>query len=57
MQDEPLQGLGVTSSQWPVAHLSFDAARIAPAAAPGDALLQDLLEHALMERLPLHRGE
>ena len=53
----PLQGCCVTSAKWPVAHLSLDATRIAPAAAADEALLQDLLEYALMEHFPLRRGE
>ena len=55
--DDRLLGRCVTSAEWPVAHLSFDATRIAPAAAAGDSLLQNLREHSLMKGFPLHRGE
>jgi hypothetical protein len=57
IDDDRAHRLGMTSAKRPVAHLSFDAARIAPPAAAGDALLQDLIEHALMERFLLLRGE
>ncbi|HEX3141876.1 MAG TPA: hypothetical protein VHQ87_17605, partial [Rhizobacter sp.] len=57
IDDDWAHRLGMTSAKRPVAHLSFDAARIAPPAAAGDALLQDLIEHALMERFLLLRGE
>jgi len=57
VDDHWLGWFGVTSSKRPVAHFPFDAAQIAPAAAAGDALLQDLFEYALMKRFPLHRGE
>jgi hypothetical protein len=52
-----LRWFGVTSSKRPVAHLAFDAAQISPAAAASDPLLQDLVEHAFMERFLLRRGE
>ena len=57
MDDHGLWWCGITWSKRPIAHLSFDAAQIAPAAAARDALLQDLLKHALMKGLPLHRGK
>lgn len=44
-------------AQREVAHLAFHAARVAAAPAGDDALLQDLLQHALMKRHPLPRGE
>ena len=57
VDDHWLRRFGVTSSQRPVAHLSFDAAQIAPTAAASDALLQYLFEYVLMKDFPLHRGE
>jgi GntR family transcriptional regulator/MocR family aminotransferase len=51
------QGLGATRAKRKVAHLSFDASWIAPTASAGYALLQDLLQDALMKGFPLHRGE
>ena len=40
-----------------VAHLSLHAARIAAPAAGDDSFVQDLLQHSLMERVSLLRGE
>ena len=39
----------MTWSQREIAHLALDAARIAAAAAGGDPVLEDLVEHALMK--------
>jgi len=52
-----LVGLGVTRSQREVAHFALDATRIAAAAARGDLVLEDLLEHAVMKGFPQLRGE
>jgi hypothetical protein len=40
-----------------VTHLAFESARIAPAAARDNALLQNLVQYALMKRGALLRGE
>jgi len=47
----------MTRSQREIAHLALDAARIAAAATGGDAVLEDLVEHALMKGFPQLRGE
>ena len=47
----------MTRAQREVAHLALDAARIAPAAAGDDALLQDFLKDAIMKLFPQPRGE
>lgn len=47
----------MTRTQRELAHLTLDAARVAAAAAGGDTLLEDFVEHALMERFPVLRGE
>jgi hypothetical protein len=57
MDDHWLPWFGVTSSKRPVAHFAFDAAQISPATTASKPFLQDLVEHVLMERFPLHRGE
>ena len=44
-------------SQREVAHLALDAARIATATAGGYALLQNLVQHALMKLFAQLRGE
>jgi len=47
----------MTRSQREIAHLALDAARIAAAAARGDPVLEDFVEHALMKGFPQPRGE
>jgi hypothetical protein len=47
----------VTRAKRIVAHLSFKSARIAPTAARDDALLQNLVQYALMKGGALLRGE
>jgi hypothetical protein len=47
----------MTRSQWEVAHLALDPARIAPAAAGGDPVLEKLVQHAVMKGFPQLRGE
>lgn len=47
----------MTRSQWEVAHLAFDAARIATAMTRGYALLQKLIQHAVMKLFAQLRGE
>ena len=47
----------VAGTQREIAHLSFDAARVAPATAGGNSLLQNLFEDSLMKRFPVQRGE
>jgi len=47
----------VTVAQRKVAHFAFDTAQVASATAGGDSLLQNLLEHSLMKRFALQRGE
>jgi len=47
----------VTRSQRELAHLALDAARIAPTVAGDDALLQNLLQHAVMKLFSQPRGE
>ena len=44
-------------SQREVAHLAFDAARIAPATTGGYTLLQNLVQHAVMKLFAQSRGE
>src|ERR1700752_4724208 len=44
------------SSKRKVAHLAFDAARIASIAAGADTFLQDLVENGVMKGTPLPRG-
>ena len=51
------QGFGMSRPQWEAAHFALDPARLALAAAGHHALLQDLLEHALVKQVALHRGE
>jgi hypothetical protein len=47
----------MTRAKRVVAHLAFESARIAPAAAGDNALLQNLFQYALMKRGALLRGE
>jgi hypothetical protein len=47
----------MTRSQREAAHLALDATRIAAAATGDDALLQNLLQHAVMKLFPALRGE
>lgn len=47
----------MTRTQRELAHLALDAARVAAAAAGGDTLLQDFVEHLLMKLFPVLRGE
>lgn len=47
----------MTRAQWEVAHLAFDATRIAAAAAGGDPVLEKLVEHTVMKGFPQPRGE
>jgi hypothetical protein len=47
----------MTRAKRVVAHLSLESARIAPAAAGGNALLQNLFQYALMKGGALLRGE
>ena len=53
----PRQRRCAAGPQREVAHLALHAARVAAAPAAGDALLEDLVEHALMKGRPLLRGE
>src|SRR5437667_12278693 len=54
---DQLERFGVTRSQRELAHLALDAARIAPTVAGDDALLQNLLQHAVMKLFSQPRGE
>lgn len=47
----------MTRSQWEVAHLAFDAAWIATAMTGGYALLQNLVQDAVMKLFAQPRGE
>ena len=47
----------MTRTQRELAHFTLDAARVAPAAAGDDSLLEDFVEHPLMECFPVLRGE
>ena len=49
--------LVVSAAQRKVAHLSFDASDVASVTPGIETLLQDLVEHAVMKRAPLPRGE
>ena len=47
----------MTGPQVEVAHLTLDPARVPPTTLGCDALLQNLLQHALMEAFAQPRGE
>ena len=51
------QWLRMTRAKQIVTHLAFESARIAPAAARDNALLQNLFQYALMKSGALLRGE
>jgi hypothetical protein len=51
------QWLGMPRTKWEVAHLALDASQVAAIPAGDDPLLQNLLEHSVMERFPPLRGE
>ena len=51
------QGLGMARAKRKVAHLSLHAARVARTAARDNPFLHDLLQHAVMERPPVPKGD
>ena len=45
------------SAQWIVAHLAFDATRVAASATGSDAAFKDLMQYLLMKDWKVLRGE
>src|SRR5271157_4263391 len=57
LNHDPLRSRSLARPQRIIAHLSLEAARIAPRSTGYDALLQDLHQYRLMKCFPAPRGE
>ena len=47
----------MSRTEWKIAHLAFDAAKVAAVATGDNAFLEYLAKHRFMKGSPLRRGE